>query len=358
VPSSEPAVRAYQPEWAWDGERIVSSPVIALADGLVVEHGSEPVEVIAGGIIPGLGNLHAHLEISPQATPAGEGLVAWVRALRKGPAPSATAAFANAAAARALGTAFALDLSNLGLGEIPLRDNHLDGRPFHEILGFDADAPPASAGRITPHAPYSTSAALIRACAARPGPWTIHVDEDPAERALLLDGTGAWPEFLRAVGRDLSRWTPPGTSPVDYLEALGVLSPRVILAHATCTSAPELRLLADRGCTIALCPRSNLHITARLPRVDAMVDAGVRVGIGTDSRASAPDLDVLADAAVLRAAFPRLPVETWLRALTSASAAALELPLGKLDTGMPALHVDAPSAGALLDGRPVARRWL
>lgn len=356
--SPEGRARAYRPAWAWDGEQLLDAPVIAVAEGKVVEHRGEAVEDLPGGILPGLGNLHAHLEIAGQPTPSGQGLVAWVTALRQGIAPSASTARANAAASRALGIAFALDLSNLGVGDAHLRASGLGGRAFHEVLGIDVDAPPPGAGRITPHACYSTSAALIGAAASRAGPWTIHFDEDPAERAMLADGSGAWPAFIRAAGRDLSRWAVPAATPCGYLDALGVLSPRAILAHATCTTDGEVGVLAERGATVALCPRSNLHITGMLPRVEAMVDAGLRIGIGTDSLASVPDLDILAEAAVLRAAFPRVPVETWLRACTAAPADALGLPLGRLDPGMPALHVGAADAADLLSGRPIERRWL
>ena len=70
-----------------------------------------------------------------------------------------------------------------------------------------------------------------------------------------------------------------------------------------------------------LCPRSNLHIGARLPPVGGVRAAGLRAAIGTDSLASSPTLDVLGDVQALA----RAGVEPeWLvRAATLGGAAAL-----------------------------------
>src|SRR6185369_13340071 len=74
-----------------------------------------------------------------------------------------------------------------------------------------------------PHAPYSVGPDLIRrifAAAAAAGlPTTIHLAEDPDEVALLADGSGGWPEVLRAMGVDPGERA-PRLGPCAYLAGL------------------------------------------------------------------------------------------------------------------------------------------
>jgi cytosine/adenosine deaminase-related metal-dependent hydrolase len=95
-----------------------------------------------------------------------------------------------------------------------------------------------------------------------------------------------------------------------------------------------------------------------------MIARGIPLAIGTDSLASSPDLDPLAEAVALRRAFPDVALSTWICALTEGGADALALPLGRLQTGLApgVLHVELPATDApldlLLDGTNWRRRWL
>jgi 5-methylthioadenosine/S-adenosylhomocysteine deaminase len=71
----------------------------------------------------------------------------------------------------------------------------------------------------------------------------------------------------------------------------GLLSPRVLAAHCTVVEPDEIELLASHGAGVAHCPRSNAALGCGVAPLTAMRAAGVRVGIGTDSPASAPSLD-------------------------------------------------------------------
>ena len=62
--------------------------------------------------------------------------------------------------------------------------------------------------------------------------------------------------------------------------------------------------LASRGATLVTCPRSNGHTGAGAPPIEDFYASGVHVAIGTDSLASAPDLNVFAELATLRALAP------------------------------------------------------
>jgi cytosine/adenosine deaminase-related metal-dependent hydrolase len=304
-------------------------------------------------LVPGTVNAHLHLELSWAAgrVPGGAGLPAWVRALRSVPVP-ADAAGASAGAARALaaaGTVLVCDVSNAGDTAEALADAGLAGVVQHEVLGFGrertralvAAAEPAHtiAGltiRPSPHAVYSTAPDVLVAAAAPRGgaPATIHLAEDAAEGTFLADGTGPFAALLDGFGVDWRWFEAPGTSPVGWLDHLRVLGPDLLVVHGVHLGPDDARTLAARGSPLCLCPRSNRHVGGALPDVPMLLGSRIRLCLGTDSLASAASLDVLDEVRVLRAAFPAVPDETWLRMATEAGADVLRRPdLGRFRVG-------------------------
>ena len=80
---------------------------------------------------------------------------------------------------------------------------------------------------------------------------------------------------------------------VRHLDKLGLLSPRLTLAHCVWARAEELELLAERGVTIATNTSSNLHLRSGIAPVARMIDAGCRVALGLDGSALDDDDDAL-----------------------------------------------------------------
>src|SRR5205807_1210090 len=74
--------------------------------------------------------------------------------------------------------------------------------------------------------------------------------------------------------------------------ALGMLSPRLVAAHAVHVTGEEIAMLAHHGASIAHCPSSNLKLASGFAPVAAMLERGVNVGIGTDGAASNNRLDL------------------------------------------------------------------
>ncbi len=372
---------AFRPAWLWTGDELLRAPTVVLEDGRVrFEARGLPVVDLDGIVLPGLVNAHTHLELAATPTPRGQGIVPWVGALRNGPPPSDGTAVAGVAQSWAFGTALVGDVTNTGASRHVLADGPVEGVVFHEVLGIDVLTAPDVDG-LSPHAPHSTHPALVNAAAARAarhpdGRFSVHCDEDPDERAFLLDHSGRWPAIMARLGRDLGAFPPTGLTPVAHLDALGALSPHALLVHLTLTRGEDLDTVATRGARVALCPRSNLHITGGLPDAAGLLARGVPVALGTDSLASSPDLDLLAEAASARASFPDVDPVHWLRAITSAGADALgRRDHGRIVEGHPAalLHVSVHGAGgvppatpplpgdivaALFDGTRWRRRWL
>lgn len=80
---------------------------------------------------------------------------------------------------------------------------------------------------------------------------------------------------------------------VTYLDEIGLLSPRLTLAHCTWARPQELELVAARGATIAVNTSSNLGIRSGIAPVAQMIRSGCRVALGLDGLALDEDDDAL-----------------------------------------------------------------
>ncbi len=142
---------------------------------------------------------------------------------------------------------------------------------------------------------------------------------------FLATGRGAWRDLLAQLGVLPGGWQAPATTPVEYLDGLGVWKPGALAVHGVHLTAAELERLAARDVTLVTCPRSNVHVGAGVPPVERFAASGVRVAIGTDSLASAPDLNLFAELAALRRLAPDVPARTLLSWATQNGAVALGL---------------------------------
>ncbi len=86
-----------------------------------------------------------------------------------------------------------------------------------------------------------------------------------------------------------------GCSPVAHLDKLGLLTDNVLAAHCVMVSDEEIALMAERGVKVAHCPESNMKLASGVAPVPQMLQAGVRVGIGTDGAASNNDVDMFGE---------------------------------------------------------------
>jgi cytosine/adenosine deaminase-related metal-dependent hydrolase len=98
-----------------------------------------------------------------------------------------------------------------------------------------------------------------------------------------------------------------------------------VAAHGVQLDASDRETLARRGVHVVLCPRSNRNLGVGSADVPALVAAGVRLALGTDSLASAETLDVLEEAVFLHRSFPDLDPAAIVRMATFGGATALGL---------------------------------
>jgi cytosine/adenosine deaminase-related metal-dependent hydrolase len=335
------------------------------ADTLAAAFPDARTEEHRGVLMPGLVNAHTHLELSALRgrTRPGSGFVGWVDGMlaARGEVDEAEEAEGIARGVAELvasGTVAVGDVTNT-LGAVgALRRARIGGAVFHEVFGLDeartvarvaaleAEAhalglleDPALAWSPAPHTLHTTHPAAVRAILAlaqRRGVRTsVHLAEHGAERSALEAGTGPMVDWLEArtkTPRDGFRWHAEG--PVAVAEKLGVLGPHALVVHLTDARPEELARVAASGAHVVLCPRSNLFIETRLPPLPAMLRAGLAPALGTDSLASCPTLDVLAEAKALHERFADVPAHAFLAMATRNGARALGIEaLGALAPG-------------------------
>jgi 5-methylthioadenosine/S-adenosylhomocysteine deaminase len=321
-----------------DGPALEHGALLIGADGRIAAVGPEPVvprppDAAAEDfgdalLLPGLINTHTHLELTglDGGTPEPE-FGTWIRRVREIKAARAPEAFL-AAARRGLADCWAAgvttvaDTGDSGAVIEALAEAGGSGIAYQEVFGPHPDQRDASllglqqaverlgrfaGGRVrigvSPHAPYTVSGTLYAATAAWAReaalPIAVHLAESPAESALLASGTGAFADAWR--NRGIPMPAPLGRSPVAWLDEHGVLSERTLCIHVVQAGPADVQRLARANAAVAHCPLSNRsHGHGQAP-LAALLAAGLRVGLGTDSIMSVGTLDLLAEARAARA---------------------------------------------------------
>jgi 5-methylthioadenosine/S-adenosylhomocysteine deaminase len=158
---------------------------------------------------------------------------------------------------------------------------------------------------ISPHTLYTLGtevgkslAELARTLDIRLHP---HLAETMHEDMFVRRGSGPFAFMNRRAGLELEIADGgAGHSPAAQMEKVGWLGADSHVAHGVHLDKADRELLRTLGTAVALCARSNARLEAGEPPVAAYRAEGSTVAIGTDSRASAPDLDVAAEWPLLR----------------------------------------------------------
>ena len=151
---------------------------------------------------------------------------------------------------------------------------------------------------VSPHAPYTVSDPLFALVARSGRRIAVHIAESDAEERFVRDGEGPFAEAHRARGIPVS---PRAQSPIALMAKLGVLDARPLLIHCVRVGESDIAAIATSGSTVAHCPISNAKLAHGIAPVTELLDAGIAVGIGSDSMASNNRMHLLEDsrAAVL-----------------------------------------------------------
>jgi 5-methylthioadenosine/S-adenosylhomocysteine deaminase len=100
----------------------------------------------------------------------------------------------------------------------------------------------------------------------------------------------------RGYGIDMPPWLATGVSPVQYVLNWGLLDvPNLLAIHAVQVDDRDIETLADHNVAIAVCSRCNAQLAMGIAPLSKFVEAGIRVGLGTDSPAAIDATDPLAE---------------------------------------------------------------
>ena len=187
--------------------------------------------------------------------------------------PEVTAAVAREAGIRACIGLIAVDFPTAYAGSL---DEYLSkGLALHEVLRDE----PLLHTAFAPHATYTVSAPALERIGRLAAELNLqvhtHVHETAAEIA----------EFQARHG----------CRPLQRLDDIGLLSPRLLAVHMTQLESAEIERLAATGVHVAHCPESNLKLASGFCPVARLDAAGVNVAIGTDGAASNNDLDLFGE---------------------------------------------------------------
>ncbi len=247
------------------------------------------------------------------------------------------------------------DISNTGHAFSVLKKSPLRKVVYKEIIGlkaeqavnimkkFKEELPQIRTDELlsvglSPHAPYSVSGELYQAACGFAGesrlPMCTHLAETQDEIEFLTKGTGNFLAFLRQIRALPDDWKPPGKTPIRYLNELGVINNRTLLIHCNYVSDEEIAIIQSSGASVAFCPGSHRFFGHTNHPVRRYLDAGINVGIGTDSLASNDTLSVLEELKYLfinHALSPQILIS--MATLNSAKAIGLESQVGQLREG-------------------------
>ncbi len=350
--------------------------------------GDHPQAIDLGNsaLIPGLVNAHTHLEFSHLERPLGPTapFTDWIRSIMK----SRFESHVSVKQSIQQGIAESLAAGTTCLGEIAtsVESVHQLGQTepapravvFRECLGFSADRIAGQEqmaaefleqqtegemyGRLrlglSPHAPYSVHPDLylnlVQQARDQGVPVAVHLAETQAELDLLERKQGPFVELLSELGLWDPRILNEGMRLYDYLVPLAELT-SALAVHGNYFGKEEIEFLRQAPqISVVYCPRTH-HYFGHPPHPWlTLISQGINVALGTDSRASNPDLSLWNELLFLREAFPGISTGLILECGTLAGARALELSdeIGSVTVGKRAdlALIQLPDSAAGLSG--------
>ncbi|MEO8495901.1 MAG: amidohydrolase family protein [Planctomycetota bacterium] len=358
---------------------------ITVAGGRITATGDTPISNCRDlgdvAILPGLINAHTHLEFSQLERPLGQAGVSfpdWLREVirrRDVTPPEERDAARNRAIRQGVeesihcGTTTIGEIARLPWQGIEQRYESVQGVAFLELLGLatarhnellaaatdyvearHGNTPSPRAG-LSPHAPYTASPKLVEAVAALSArtrtPVAMHLAETREELELLHAGSGLFREFLNELGAWHPDVIPRESTPLDYLKLLAKAD-RSLIIHGNYLTREEIEFAGrhNERMSVIYCPRTHAYFGHDRYPLQELLDAGVNVALGTDSRASNPDLNMLSELRFAAKQHGDISLETILRLATINAARALGMGAthGSLTPGQQADFVVIPIA--------------
>lgn len=335
---------------------------ITVENGIVCEITDLPADEIPRAepfaILPQFVNAHTHLEFSSLTeplTPANP-FPDWIRAVIRHRLAEGESTAENPSGASSViaGVAESTNSGTQIIGEICTSEGRHEtfasqchqadilGVSFRELIGFTSDrieeqkriaaahisgnvSDPVRPG-LCPHAPYSVHPDLFDAAVdmavAHHVPIAVHLAETKGELELLDTQSGPFVDFLKSMNLWDASVLSPSTRPLTYLQKLAK-APHAMAIHGNYFEHEEIEFLArHRNVATVYCPRTHSYFGHSAHPWQQLEAAGATVILGTDSRASNPDLSIWKELQ-FAAVQSKRPVWEHLHMITTAAATAL-----------------------------------
>lgn len=187
---------------------------------------------------------------------------------------------------------------------------------------------------LSPHAPYSIDLPTVAGMLAplpRQTRLAMHVAESPAEMEWLATGGGPFAELYQRLGIQVEAQPPS----IEQCLQLLARSDHSLLIHGNYLRREQIEQVAAAGITVVYCPRTHAYFGHAPYPLKQLLQASVRLALGTDSRASNPSLSLWNEVHFVRQLYPDVPSAALLNWVTREPATALgvQRDLGTLAVG-------------------------
>lgn len=150
---------------------------------------------------------------------------------------------------------------------------------------------------VSPHAPYTVCGPQLERIAEFASderlPLMMHAAESEAEDLFVREGCGT---FADGLARRSIEWNAPRMSTIAYLNQVGILRTRPLLAHCIRVDDADIEMIRATDSKVAHCPKSNAKLGHGRAPFAKFIAAGIAVGLGSDSVASNNTCDILEEA--------------------------------------------------------------
>ncbi len=200
---------------------------------------------------------------------------------------------------------------------------------------------------ISPHAPYSTLPETAAECAELSReyrvPLAMHLAESPHEEQLTVSGSGPFADLYASLGLGPAPHFPNGMCTRDWLKCLAP-SHRLLVVHGNYLNEADIDALTGLPqASVIYCPRTHAYFQHPRHPTRQLLDRNVPVALGTDSRASNPDLSIAGEVGHLLKHRPDLSPQEVFRMATLHGANALGTSrFGRIEVGAFASFVKMP----------------
>ncbi len=357
--------------------------IVSLSDRAATRF--DGMETLEGIIVPGFVNSHCHLELSHMLgqIPGGEGLIPFIKeVMGKRRSDDTMIIEAMQQADRSMqksGIVAVGDISNNLLSREVKINSPVYYHTFVEFMGFDPqkaisifnkaldllkDFSPLPAS-LAPHATYSVSKDLLKLLQKNTEGnheiTSIHNQESDDENELYRYKSGKFLDFYKQLNVPIDFFKPQARNSIQSVVPLFSANQRVLLVHNTYTSLKDIYFANrfNRDIHWCFCPKANLYIENRLPKIDMFKMHDFNITVGTDSLASNNKLCILSELKTIKEYFPTLSFMETIRwaTINGAKFLGIEHKYGSIEIGKtPGLNLITNMAGLELTSASEVRK--